>query len=138
MSEAPLVEPLDTHARITLRGWLGDAARLGIDIDSAESIQEAYERYFDEVLATAEDEREDPTARLTTIAMAMGEHFRRNSRVDWALVTDEQGKDLALFVPSDETVLFPIDPIADSWANQEREWLQPFIEAALDMFRAER
>lgn len=138
MSDRPLVEPLDTQARITLRAWLGDAARLGIDVESPDTIQDAYERFFDEVLATPADERTDPTPTLTAIAMAMGEHLRRHSQIDWRIVTDDQGRDLALSTPDEESILFPIDPIADSWGVQDREWLSDFIVAALQMFEAER
>lgn len=134
MTGEPLVEPVDTAARIQLRGWLGDAAGLGIDLDDAETIQDAYERYFDRVLDTPEDDRPDPTQTLTTIAMALGEHLRRNSPADWRIVTDDQGRDLALTSPGQQSILFPIDPIAASWEQQQRLWLTDFVDAAVSQF----
>ncbi len=134
MTGEPRVEPVDTAARIQLRGWLGDAAALGIDLDDAETIQDAYEQYFDRVLATPEDERTDPTQTLTAIAMALGEHLRRNSPADWRVVTDDQGRDLALTSPGHQSILFPIDPIAASWEQQRRLWLTDFVDLAVDQF----
>ena len=54
---APQVEPLDTQARIVLRGWLGDAGRLGIDPELPETLQDAYEKYLDQGLATEPESR---------------------------------------------------------------------------------
>ncbi|GAB3579570.1 DUF3806 domain-containing protein [Calidifontibacter terrae] len=130
----PRVEPVDTAARIQLRGWLGDAAALGVDVDDAETIQAAYEQYFDRVLGTPEDQRGDPTPTLTAIAMALGEHLRRNSPADWRIVTDDQGRDLALASPDAQSILFPIDPIAASWEQQQRLWLRDFVDAAVTQF----
>lgn len=131
---APQVEPLDTQARIVLRGWLGDAARLGIDPELPETLQDAYEKYLDQVLATEPDQREDPTPTLTAIGMALGEHLRRNSDADWRIVTDDQGRDLALASPDESSILFPVDPVAGHWAVQQREWVAGFVAAALDSF----
>ena len=134
---APEVEPLDTHARIMLRGWLGDAARLGVDPASAETIQRAYASYLDQVLDTEPDQRQDPTPTLTAIAMALGEHLRRNCDADWRIVTDGQGRDLALSSPSGESILFPIDPVAGPWSVQHPEWVLEFVATALSMFEDE-
>lgn len=131
---APQVEPLDTQARIVLRGWLGDAARLGIDPELPETLQDAYDKYLDQVLATEPDQREDPTPTLTAIGMALGEHIRRNSDADWRIVTDDQGRDLALASPDESSILFPVDPVAGHWAVQQREWVSGFVAAALDSF----
>lgn len=134
-ADAPRVEKLDTRSQITLREWLGDATRLGIDLDSPDSIERAYERYVDEVLATPQEERVDPTPTLTAIAIAMGEYIRRNSDAQWRIVTDEQGRDLALSTAHETQILFPIDPVADSWAAQARGWLVEFVRAAIQMFK---
>lgn len=132
----PLVEPLDTQARITLRGWLGDAARLGVDPEVPDTLQEAYETYFDKVVATEPDEREDPTPTLTAIGMALGEHLRRNSEADWRIVTDHEGRDLAIVSPDESSILFPADPVAGHWNVQQREWVLGFVAAALESFGA--
>ncbi len=134
----PVVEPVDTHARIMLRGWLGDAARLGIDPNSPETIQEAYETYLDAVLATEPDQRVDPTPTLTAIGMALGEHLRRHCDADWAIVSDEQGRDLALVSPEHDSILFPVDPVAGHWQVQQREWVLAFVDAAVDSFGGAR
>ena len=137
-SPAPTIEQLDTQSHIVLRGWLGDAARLGIDVESADSIEAAYEKYFDEVLATDEDARTDPTTTLTAIGMALGEHLRRTTDADWRIVTDDQGRDLALVSADEASILFPVDPIADNWAAQQRGWLVQFIDVVPQMFQAQQ
>ena len=123
---------------LQIRGWY-DVAGLRADADlmvwwhapTSETLQDAYEKYLDQVLATEPDQREDPTPTLTAIGMALGEHLRRNSDADWRIVTDDQGRDLALASPDESSILFPVDPVAGHWAVQQREWVSGFVVAAL-------
>lgn len=125
------VTDLDRRARQTLNGWLGDAENDGIDLDDAGTIQDAYERYVEAVLAQAPDEREDPTPVLTMIGMALGEHLQRNSDLVWRIVTDAQGSDLGLAIEDGSGAFFPVDPVAANWAEQNRQWLVPFVAELL-------
>ncbi|NHN57437.1 DUF3806 domain-containing protein [Calidifontibacter sp. DB0510] len=141
MTEPPalVIEPLDTTSRIALRGWLSSATRLGIDVGDLDSIEAAYERYLQQVRAQPAAERADPTETLTAIAMALGEHLRRNSTLDWRVVTDAQGRDLAIASPDEIEVLFPIDPVADAWQTQQEGWMRGFVDALLSRYeRGER
>jgi len=121
------VRPLDRQAQRALTGWLGDARAAGIDIDDVESIGAAYDDYVHEVFLTPAAERPDPTSKLTMIAMAMGEHLRRNSTLQWRVAGDAQGTDLALASADDLGVLYPIDPVAQAWSQRQRGWLPVFV-----------
>lgn len=123
------VEPVDTAARIALRQWIGKAKAVGIDVDDPGTMQDVYDAYFAKVAEQDPSEREDPTERLTTIAMAVGEYLQRTTCLQWRVVTDAQGRDLALYREIDGTVMFPIDPVAGAWQQQEAGWLAGFVTA---------
>lgn len=125
------VTDLDRRSRQTLLGWLADAAKAGIEVDDPSSIQDAYEAYFDRVLATAPADREDPTPTLTMIGIALGEHLQRGSRLVWRIVSDAHGSDLGLATPDGSGAFFPADPVAANWGDQRREWIVPFVEEML-------
>lgn len=125
------VQPLDRQAQRALAGWLGDAQAAGVDVDDLESIGKSYDDYVDEMLLTPADERPDPTPTLTMIAMAMGEYLQRNSSLQWRVVEDAQGTDLALSSADDLGVLYPIDPVAQAWEQRQRSWIPVFAHELL-------
>ncbi|WP_186526259.1 DUF3806 domain-containing protein [Leekyejoonella antrihumi] len=138
MSGGPrvVIDPLDDAAVKALHEWLERARQAAIDPDELASIDAAYARYFDQVLRTPADHRQDPTQTLTTIAMAMGEHLQRHSALHWRVVKDAEGTDLALASADDTGVLFPVDPVADAWSKQQRDWLADFVTEVLSELEA--
>lgn len=131
MTAEIVVQPLDRKAHRALTGWLGDAQAAGVDVDDLQSIGKAYDDYVDEVLLTPAADRVDPTPKLTMIAMALGEYLQRNSDLQWRVVEDGQGADLALSSPDDLGVLYPIDPVAEAWSQRQRGWLPVFARELL-------
>lgn len=125
------VQPLDRKAQRALAGWLGDAQTAGIDVDDIDSVGSTYDDYVDRVLLLPADDRPDPTPTLTMIAMAMGEYLQRNSSLQWRVVEDAQGIDLALSSADDLGVLYPIDPIAQAWEQRRRGWIPVFAHELL-------
>ncbi|MGN6414244.1 DUF3806 domain-containing protein [Flexivirga sp.] len=125
------VQPLDRSAQRALTGWLGDAQAAGVDVDDLESIGRAYDDYVHDVLLTPAADRGDPTPTLTMIAMAMGEYLQRHSALQWRVVEDAQGTDLALSSADDLGVLYPIDPVAQAWSQRQRGWLPVFARELL-------
>ncbi len=125
------VRPLDPRSERALRDWLERARQAGIDVSDLASIAAAYDAYVDQVRATPADRRGDPTLRLTTIAMAMGEYLQARSPLTWSVAEDSEGTDLALRSTAGLGVLFPIDPVADAWSRQERGWLPGFVDGVL-------
>lgn len=122
------IQELDRTSHRALAGWLADAQRAGIDLDSATSIERAYEEYFVAVLETPAPDRADPTEMLTMIGIAMGEFVQRRTDVTWRVVTDDDGPDLALVGVDGTGVFFPADPVADNWNSGQRGWLAEFAE----------
>ncbi|MDE9367538.1 DUF3806 domain-containing protein [Luteipulveratus sp. YIM 133132] len=129
------ISPLGDAERRTLHEWLNDARSWDIDPDDLGSIDRAYDGYVARVLATDPDDREDPTAVCTMIGLAMGEHIVRNSVLEWRVVTDAEGTDLALATPSEDAVLYPADPVIEAWADQRTSWISAW---ASDLIRGVR
>lgn len=121
------IEPWSPTAQRALAGWLADAQNAGIDVDDAESIEQAYEDFFVSVQDTPAAQRSDPTQVLTMIGIAMGEHVQRQTGVSWRVASDDEGPDLALVASDDAGVFFPVDPVADNWNAGQRGWLATFI-----------
>ena len=127
MNARPEIRDIDRRAKRALREWFDDADEAGIDIDDADSIQAAYEAYFDRVLQTPPADRADPTNTLTMIGIALGEHLVRTTPLEWRVAADSQGTDLAVYNPADGEVFFPVDPVASRWAQRDRGWLADLV-----------
>ncbi|WP_052592045.1 DUF3806 domain-containing protein [Luteipulveratus mongoliensis] len=132
MSEQEIrISAIGYDEREVLQQWLRDARQWGIDPDDLDSVARAYDGYVARVLATDPDDREDPTAVCTMIGLAMGEHIARNSRLQWRIVTDAEGTDLALSTPEENAVLYPADPVIDAWSEQRTGWLSGWVRDLL-------
>ncbi|WP_018155102.1 DUF3806 domain-containing protein [Demetria terragena] len=114
-----------------LQEWLDDAAQQGIDVGDVMSISRAFDGYVEQTVQTKAAERGDPTTFCTMIGFAMGEHLRQRSSLEWRVVTDSQGTDLALTTPDESAVLFPSDPVAAAWEVAEVGWIPQWVENLL-------
>lgn len=126
-----LIAHLGRSEQRALQRWLSDAVRWDVAVDDLESIGRCYDDFVARVLATPPAERKDPTAVCTMIGMALGEHLVRNSRLEWRVVTDAQGTDLAVATPEENGILYPADPVMDMWAQQQVGWLPAWARELL-------
>jgi Domain of unknown function (DUF3806) len=114
-----------------LEEWLADAAQHGIDIDDVASISGAFDAYVEKMVLAKASERGDPTTFCTMIGFAMGENLVRRTVLEWRVVTDGQGTDLALATPTEDAILFPVDPVAAAWEVAETGWMPQWVENLL-------
>lgn len=128
MEQEILIARVGQDEQRVLQSWLDDAAQWGVDVNDHRSIGRAYDEYVAAVRATDPEDRDDPTPVCTMIGMAMGEYLVRNSRLQWRVVTDHEGTDLALSTPEENAVLYPSDPVADAWEQQKVQWLPDWVD----------
>lgn len=121
------IAPVGAQERRALDGWLDQAAQQGIDIDDVSSIGGAYDAYVERMVDTAPEDREDPTPFCTMVGMAMGEHLVRRTPLEWRVVTDHEGTDLAVATPAEDAILFPVDPVASAWEVAEVGWMDEWV-----------
>ena len=120
-----------TDERRILESWLADAAQQGIDVDDVSSISAAYDAFVERMVALKPSERGDPTEFCTMIGFALGENLQRRTDLEWRVVSDSTGTDLALTTPAEDAVLFPVDPVAAAWEVAEVGWMPQWVENLL-------
>lgn len=125
-----VIEPVGDAERAVLEQWLDDAARWNIDVTDVQSIDAAYEGYVDQVIATDEKDREDPTPFIAMLGFALGQWLTRESVLQWRVITDDEGRDIGLALPDESSYMFPSDFIAEAWNDTQRDWLAAW---ALDL-----
>ena len=73
-------------------------------------------------------EREDPNEVINALGMALGEHLARGLSLEWVVVTDEHGTDLALHGDPGDMLLFPLSSTAKRYETQEYEFFEWFYD----------
>ncbi|YAL82141.1 DUF3806 domain-containing protein [Dermacoccaceae bacterium W4C1] len=121
------IQPVGPQEAAVLQEWLADAAAAGIDVDDPGTIEQVYDARLLQQLHAAPADREDPTPFCTMIGFALGEHLARHTDLVWRVVTDDDGTDLALSTQTQNAVLFPADPVAAAWAEQEDGWVRGWL-----------
>lgn len=125
------ITPVGSDEQRILEEWLDDAAQQGIDTADVTSISTTFDAYVEKMVLAKASEREDPTTFCTMIGFALGDHLTRRSTLDWRIVSDSQGTDLALVTPDEGAVLFPVDPVAAAWEVAEVGWMPQWVENLL-------
>ncbi len=96
----------------------------GVDLDDTASIGSAYDRAYREWAATPEDSRPDHAEIVDRFGIGIGEYLHRHTDLDWQIVTDVFGTDLAVadgFSGSFSAV--PGNLVAARWMRGETGWV---------------
>ncbi|QGU06783.1 hypothetical protein COCCU_04175 [Corynebacterium occultum] len=90
------VEQLDTDTRQWLDEHLQVAEEAGFG-STPPRLFEAFEQTrADFFIAREEDEELDPTPFMASFGIAVGEYLRRELGMDWVIINDDYGTDLAI------------------------------------------
>ena len=127
-----IIEKVGADEAEALRTWLDQAARANIDVTDVATIDAAYERYLEHVLAQAAPERQDPTEVMAMISFALGQWLANETILEWRVITDDQGRDLGLALPDETSFMFPSDFVSEAWNEARSKWL---AEWAVDLRR---
>src|SRR5689334_12954724 len=92
----PLVDPLGDVERGRITAALEALAAEGVDVDDLDSLGAGLDRAYAAWSAAPEDDRPDHAAIVERYAVGIGEYLDRNTDLDWQVVTDVFGTDLAL------------------------------------------
>lgn len=109
----------------------------GVDVDDLDSLGAAYDAALAAWHATPKRRREDDAAVTERFAIGIGEHLARHTDLDWSLVRDAFGTDLAVAGGRDDFVVVPANLVTSRWLNGETGWL-PGVVAHLVRVRASR
>ncbi len=117
---------------------VGELEAAGVDIDDPRSLGAAYDRAYREWEGAPEDSRPDHAVIVDRFALGIGEHLNRHTDLDWQIVTDVFGTDLAVaggFSGSFSVV--PGNLVAARWMRGETGWV-PGVVAHLVAIRTRR
>ena len=112
----------DEQARISAAVAAVEAE--GVDVDDVLSIGAGLDRAYQAWRTGPEQERPDHAVVVERYALAIGEHLHRHTDLDWQVVTDVFGTDLALTEGfKGSFVVVPHNLVAGRWMRGETGWV---------------
>ena len=124
----PLVDPLGDVERARISAALEGLAADGVDVDDLDSLGAGLDRAYAAWSAAPEDDRPDHAAIVERYAVGIGEYLDRNTDLDWQVVTDVFGTDLALTEGyKGSFVVVPHNLVAGRWMRGETGWIPAVV-----------
>jgi hypothetical protein len=100
----------------------------GVDLDDVESIGAALDAAYQAWESAPLGSRPDHAAVVERFAIAIGAHLDRHTDLDWQLVTDVFGTDLALTEGfKGRFVVVPHNLVAGRWMRGETGWVPAVV-----------
>ena len=124
----PHVDPLGEAERARITAGREQLVDEGVDIDDLESLSAGLDREYAAWSDAPEDERADHAAVVERYAVGIGEHLDRHTDLDWQVVTDVFGTDLALTEGfKGSFVVVPHNLVAGRWMRGETGWIPAVV-----------
>ena len=114
------VEPLNDAERQWVAAHVAAARRA---LGEGELTAGALDELWEQTRGTEPSEQND---RVNVVGLALGQHLVDRFGLEWAVVSDEQGTDIAVRGPSDFTV-FPTNFVAKRYETGETYFIEPFV-----------
>jgi Domain of unknown function (DUF3806) len=113
------VEPLPDAER----AWVTENVRVARSAMGGELDPEALDDLWARLQA---DEELDPNDSVNLVGLALGQLLVDRSALDWVVLTDAHGTEIAVRGPSDFTV-FPTNFVAKRYETGETGFIAPFV-----------
>jgi Domain of unknown function (DUF3806) len=124
----PVVAPIGEDERRRIDAALEALAADGVDVDDLDSLSAGLDRAYAAWLSSPEGSRPDHAAAVERYALGIGEHLDRTTDLDWQVVTDVFGTDLALTEGFKGTfVVVPHNLVAGRWMRGETGWVPAVV-----------
>jgi hypothetical protein len=124
----PLVDPIGEAERARIVQALAELTAGGVDVDDLDSLGGGLDREYAAWAAAPEDDRPDHAAIVERYAVGIGEHLERHTDLDWQVVTDVFGTDLALAEGfKGSFVVVPHNLVAGRWMRGETGWVTAVV-----------
>ena len=98
-------------------------------------LDEIFESWLAEWLEQPESEREDPNPYINAIGMAFGQRLVDELGLEWAVVSDERGVEIAVHGQPGDILVFPPNLVAKRFETGETGFLAPTYEAIAQEIR---
>lgn len=120
----PVVESIGEGERERIEAAIAALEGEGVDIDDLDSLGTGYDAAYAAWSASDERSRGDHAAIVERYSIAVGEHLNRHTDLDWQVVTDVFGTDLAVAGGfKGDFVVVPHNLVAARWMRGETGWL---------------
>jgi hypothetical protein len=124
----PVVDAVPPQQRARIDGAVAALEADGVDLDDLESIGAALDAAYQGWETAPLGSRPDHAAIVERFAMAIGTHLDRHTDLDWQVVTDVFGTDLALTEGFKGTfVVVPHNLVAGRWMRGETGWVPAVV-----------
>jgi hypothetical protein len=102
-----------------------DAVRqaTGGDVSPA-ALDELYAGWYDEWAAQPEESRPDPNDMINAVGLSFGQALVDGVGLDWAIVTDDHGTEIAVHGHPGDILVFPPNLVAKRFERGETGFLQ--------------
>jgi hypothetical protein len=113
------------------RRWIDDQLnRLhtsGVDLEDPAQLGAYYDRLLSHWLS-ADNGRPDPNPDINLIGIGLGEHLRHRTGLQWAVVTDAKGAEIALHGQPGDILIYPTNAVAKRWVAHQAGFLPSFAD----------
>jgi hypothetical protein len=124
----PVVASIGEPEQSRITAALESLAAEGVDIDDLESLGSALDAAYLQWMQAPEGPRPDHAAIVERFALGIGAHLERHTDLDWQVVTDVFGTDLALTEGFKGTfVVVPHNLVAGRWMRGETGWIPAVV-----------
>lgn len=124
----PVVERVAEEQRARVAAAVAALESDGVDVDDLVSLGAGYDRAVVAWLAEPESARPDHAPIVERYALGIGEHLNRHTDLDWQIVTDVFGTDLALAEGfKGAFVVVPSNLVAVRWMRRETGWIPAVV-----------
>lgn len=123
--QQPLTAPLGQQERDTIDGALEQLQADGVDVDALTSLGVGLDAAYQAWARTREG---DHSVIIDRYSVGIGEHLARHTDLEWRIVTDVFGTDLAVIDgPKGSFVVVPSNLVAGRWMRGETGWIPAVV-----------
>ena len=124
----PVVAAVGDTERARITAALDALAADGVDVDDLDALGAGLDAAYQQWVSAPEDARPDHAAVVERYALGIGEHLDRHTDLDWQVVTDVFGTDLALTEGfKGSFVVVPHNLVAGRWMRGETGWVPAVV-----------
>jgi hypothetical protein len=114
------------------RGWiiehLDRLHAAGVDERDVRQLGHHFDDLLARWLAVPEPQRSDPNPDINLIGLGVGAHLIGRTGLQWAVVSDDTGTEIALYGQPGDILIYPTNAVAKRWITHEIGFLPDFAE----------
>ena len=116
-----------------------DAVKASTGGETSPSVlDDVYAGWYEQWAGQPEEAREDPNDMINAVGLAFGQALVDGVGLDWAIVTDEHGTEIAVHGQPGDILVFPPNLVAKRFERGETRFLQMVYDGIAEQVTALR